>query len=180
MDNQTGRREVTLGRSSVIGLNLVVKLSAKRMACKGTRANSSGSSETLAAPFFGAPILNSPPFPLFLHQQMTDNSGKLKQCRRKSDGFEGNDKKTHLYKSYGAEHTSSGSTACLIRLAGSNSQSIGLSLDRIFFFFPINLVCVENPQIGPCKVLADRIYWARGPRCNVGKVMLDSDYTWKL
>lgn len=58
---QDGKGEMekvsTLGRSSVIGLNFVVKLSAKRMACKGTRTNSSGSSETLVALFFGAPIL---------------------------------------------------------------------------------------------------------------------------
>ena len=47
---------VTLGRSRVIGLNLVLKLSAKRMACNGTRINSSESSETLAPLFFGAPI----------------------------------------------------------------------------------------------------------------------------
>jgi hypothetical protein len=59
----------------VIGLNFVVKLSAKRIACNGTRTSSSWSSETLAELFFGAPIF----FPLifwyyFQHLQQWTNS----------------------------------------------------------------------------------------------------------
>lgn len=54
-----GRRQ-TLGRSRVMGRNLVVKLSANRTAWSGTWASSSGSSESLAAAaaalFFCAPI----------------------------------------------------------------------------------------------------------------------------
>lgn len=43
----------TLGRSRVMGRNFWAKLSAKRIACNGTRARSSGSSETLVPPFLG-------------------------------------------------------------------------------------------------------------------------------
>lgn len=35
------QNQITLGRSRVIGLNFVVKLSAKRIACNGTRTSSS-------------------------------------------------------------------------------------------------------------------------------------------
>jgi len=59
LQESTKKIEITLGRSRVIGLNLVVKLSANRIACNGTRTSSSWSSETLAALFFGAPIFFS-------------------------------------------------------------------------------------------------------------------------